>query len=71
MHMPITVNGEEYLTAGEAAKYLGVSPATFLKFQEDYHLKWLTRPGMGNRKFFRKKDLEPLLQFRPGEDDKK
>src|SRR5690348_12543131 len=50
--MTITIEGKTYLTAKEAADYLGVSAATFLKFQEQYNLKWLTRPGMGQRKFF-------------------
>ena len=62
-------NGEEYMTAGEAAAYLKVSAKTFSKFQEDYNLKWMYRPGTGNRKYFKKKDLEPILQFRPGGDE--
>lgn len=68
IHMTVEINGKTYLTAGEAADYLGVSAATFLKFQTEYNLKWLTRPGMGQRKFFAKDDLEPLKEFRPGED---
>lgn len=67
-HLMITIGGEDYLTATEAAEFLGVSPATFAKFQREYKLKWMTRPGLSQRKFFRKKDLEPLLEFRPGED---
>lgn len=62
--MPITIKEEEYLTAGESARYLGVSSQTFTKFQEKYHLQSVSRPGQGQRKFFRKKDLEPLLQYR-------
>lgn len=65
--MTVTINGKTYLTAGEAADYLGVSAATFLKFQETYKLKWLTRPGMGQRKFFAEDDLKPLKEFKPGE----
>jgi hypothetical protein len=64
--MAVTVNGEEYLTAGESARFLKVSPATFLDFQKKYALKYLTQPGSGNRKFFKKKDLEPIREFRPG-----
>jgi hypothetical protein len=63
--MSIEIKGEEYLTAGEAARFLSVSAATFTKFQKDYKLQSVSRPGMGQRKFFKKKDLEPLLQFRP------
>ena len=65
--MTVIINGEEYLTAGEAADFLGVSATTFSKFQEEYHLKHLKREGMGQRKFFRKKDLEPLTEYKPGE----
>jgi len=68
--MMVKINNEEYLTAAEAAKYLGVSPTTFNKFQKEYDLKYMTRRGLGNKKFFKKKDLEPLLEFKPGEDEK-
>lgn len=64
--MTTKINNEEYLTAAEAAKFLGVSAATFTKFQTVYHLGYMTRPGMGRRKYFKKKDLEPLMQFQPG-----
>ncbi len=62
--MPITIKEEEYLTAGESARYLSVSPATFTKFGKRYKLQSVSRPGMGQRKYFRKKDLDPLLEFR-------
>ena len=63
--MVIEINGEPYLSTADAAKYVGVSAATFLKFQKEYKLPSMSRVGMGQRKFFKKKDLEPLLQFRP------
>ncbi len=63
--MIIQINGEDYLMTGDAAKFLGVSMATFRDFQIEYKLQSVSRPGMGQRKFFRKKDLEPLLEFRP------
>jgi len=63
--MMLKIEGEEYLTAGESAQHLNVSAATFTKFQKLYKLQSLSRPGMGQRKFFKKSDLEPLLQFRP------
>jgi hypothetical protein len=59
------INGEEYLSAGESAQYLGVSSQTFTKFQKDFKLQSISRPGMGRTKFFKKKDLEPLKEFRP------
>jgi len=68
--MMVKIGNEEYLTASEAAEFLGVSPTTFNKFQKEYHLKYMTRRGLGNKKFFKKKDLEPLLEFKPGEDEK-
>lgn len=66
--MPTTIHGEEYVIAREAASYLQVSAQTFLKFQKMYHLKAVMRPGLGNRKFFRKKDLDPIFEYRPVED---
>ncbi len=66
----ITIEGEEYLTATEAAHFLKVAPATFANFRRDYKLKWKTRPGMGQRKFFRKADLLQFLEYRTGEDGK-
>ncbi len=67
--MSITINGEEYMTAGEAADFLGVSAKTFIKFQEEYKLQAMSRPGLGNRKYFKRKDLEPILEYRPVERD--
>lgn len=67
--MPTIINNEEYYTAGEAADYLEVSAKTFIKFQRDYHLKAISRPGEGNRKYFKKSDLEPIRQYRPVERD--
>lgn len=65
LHMPIEIDGEDYLTAGEAADYLGVSPTTFVKFQREFRLKAYTRAGAGQRKFFRKRDLDPIKQYKP------
>lgn len=64
----IMINGEEYLTAKAGARFLTVSSSSFAKYQKQYGWKWMTRPGMGQRRFFRKKDLEPLLEFRPGQE---
>ena len=60
------INNEEYLTAGEAADYLGVSAATFLKWQTLYKLQWIEIPGERPRKYFKKTDLDPIIQPRPG-----
>lgn len=69
VQMPIIINGEEALTATESAEYLHVSGATFVKFQKQFKLKAYTRPGAGQRKFFLKKDLEPIKQYHPIEGD--
>jgi hypothetical protein len=61
----IEINGEPYLSTAEAANFLDVSMATFRKFQLENHLQSVSRPGMGQAKFFKKKDLEPLKEFRP------
>jgi excisionase family DNA binding protein len=63
--MSVTINEEEYLTAGESARYLKVSSQTFTNFIKKYKLQSMKRPGLGQRKFFRKKDLEQFLEFRP------
>ena len=63
--MPYQINGEHYLTATEAAKFLQCSPTTFVKHQKQFHLQAITRPGLGQRKLFRQADLEPILQYRP------
>lgn len=67
--MMVKINNEEYLTAAEAARFLGVSPTTFVKLQKENHLRYMTRRGLGNKKFFKQKDLEPFLEFKPGEED--
>jgi hypothetical protein len=62
------IDGEEYLTTTQAAKFFNVSPTTFIGFQEDFHLESWSFRGMGNKKFFKKTDLlaiVPQLKYRP------
>ena len=66
--MVIKIGGEDYYSAKEAAEFLGVSSQTFTGFIEKYKLQWMERPGMGRTKLFKKTDIEPLLQFRPGKE---
>ncbi len=61
--MIIRIGEEDYLTAGESATFLGVSNAMFTKYQKRYKLKYIKRLGKGQRKFFKQKDLEPLLAY--------
>ncbi len=69
--MTLTIEGEEYLTAGESATFLGVSNAMFTKYQKRYKLKYVKRLGRGQRKFFKQKDLEPLLAYQEFESGEK
>ena len=63
--MSIIIDDEEYLNAGEAARYLKVSGASFTKYAKQYKLPYMTRIGGGQSKYFRKKDLdEKLLKYK-------
>ncbi len=61
--MPITRDGEEYYTAMEAAKYLGIARDTFYRVVrgqlQAYQL------GVLKRTYYRKTDLERLQEIRP------
>lgn len=65
-HLSITVNGEELLTVGESATYLNISRTTFDTMLKDRPLPYLRRPGLGNRKFFKKADLGKLIEWHIG-----
>jgi len=62
--MSVIIDGEEYLNAGDAARYLKVSAASFTKYAKQYKLPYMTRIGGGRSKLFKKKDLdEKLLKY--------
>lgn len=64
MHMPITVEGKEYLSTQEAIQFLGVSTTTFVKLARDRHLTPYKR-GVGKTKYYAKAALAPILEYRP------
>lgn len=64
--MPITVDGEEYLTAAEVSKHLGVSRDTFYKSVRN-RLK-AYKLGVLRRNYYKKADVNALQGARPVED---
>lgn len=67
--MPITINGEEYLTIDESCEYLGgVSRETLRRRTKEAGIQRFTR-GITRTVYYRKVDLDRLLEFRPVEDD--
>ena len=66
--LPITVDGETYYTAKEAAQYLGIARDTFYRNVRNrlptYHY------GAFRREYFRQSDLDRYRGIRPAEEDK-
>lgn len=65
--MPITVDGERYYTAKEAAEYLNISRDTFYRnvkrrLQAYHH-------GALRREYFRQSDLDRYKGIHPAEED--
>jgi excisionase family DNA binding protein len=60
---PASPNLAEYLTVGEAAKFLGVSPWTLRNWDRDGRLKSMRHPKNGYR-IYRQHDLEAVLEAR-------
>ena len=68
--MPITLNGEEYLTIDESCEHLGgISRETLRRRTKEAGIKRFTR-GITRIVYYRKVDLDRLLEFRPIDDDK-
>lgn len=64
--MPIIVNGEEYLTASEAARELGVSTSTF-----NTNTKGQIRPytvGVLRRTYYKRSDIDRYKGARPSDE---
>src|SRR5207302_7817178 len=60
----VNLNGEEYLTAGEACALLGVKAATLYAYVSRGLLSSY-RQGIRRRRLYRRGDVEQLLQVRP------
>ena len=60
----IVIDGEEYLTAEEAARLWGVKPATFYAYVSRGRIRSY-RQGMKRRRLYRRADVEALLALRP------
>lgn len=60
-------NGETFLTVDEACAYLGISRQALDGYVERGDLKRYRRT-LGRRVFFKKADIERLMEIRPEED---
>jgi hypothetical protein len=68
--MPITINGEEFLTIDESCEYLGgVSRETLRRRTKEAGIERYTR-GITRTVYYRKTDLDRLLELRPIKDEK-
>jgi len=54
------VDGIEYLTGLEAAKYLNVGRSTFERIRSNVHLKPWTILGGGNALYYKRSDLDAI-----------
>jgi hypothetical protein len=67
--MPLTINGEEYLTIEESCEYLGgISRETLRRRTKDAGIVRYTR-GIARTVYYRRIDLDRLLELRPIEDE--
>jgi len=64
--MPVTIEieGEEFLTAAEAAAKLGVKPATLYSYASRGRLRSF-RQGIRRRSLYRRRDVDALLYLGP------
>jgi excisionase family DNA binding protein len=60
----LPLNGEEYLTAPEAARLLGVKPATLYAYVSRGVIRSY-RQGMKRQRLYRRADLEAMLRVVP------
>jgi excisionase family DNA binding protein len=60
----ISVNGEEYLTVKEAARLLGVKPATLYAYVSRGVLRSY-RQGIKRQRLYRRAEIESLLRLAP------
>ena len=60
----VMLNGEEYLTVKEAARLLGVKPATLYAYVSRRVLRSY-RQGMKRQRLYRRAEIEALLRVAP------
>ncbi len=60
----VVLNGEEYLTVDEAARALGVKPATLYAYVSRGILRSY-RQGIKRQRLYRRADVEGLLRLTP------
>lgn len=66
--MPIIIDDDEYLSIDEACAYLGdISRETLRRRAKAFGIKKFTR-GITRNVYYRKADLDKLLQLRPVDD---
>ena len=61
----IRIDGEEYLTVGEASERLGVKPTTLYAYVSRGVLRSYRR-GIKRQRLYRRAEIEQLLQVTPG-----
>jgi excisionase family DNA binding protein len=62
----VHVNGEDYLTVKEAARLLGVKPATLYAYVSRGVLRSY-RQGIKRQRLYRRAEVEALLRLAPGQ----
>ena len=63
--MPIQVNNEEYYSVAEACDYLGgISSQTLRTMARKHNVKRYQRDLAPNIKYYRKVDLDKLMEFK-------
>jgi citrate synthase len=65
----VLVNGEEYLTVDEAARLLGVKPATLYAYVSRGVIRSY-RQGMKRQRLYRRSEIEGLRRLAPSADDR-
>jgi len=67
--MPIIVDHEEYFTLQEAQEFLGVSQQSITNYVKAGKLTRYTRELAKNQKFYKKSELQKLVEFHPEKEE--
>jgi excisionase family DNA binding protein len=60
----IEIQGEQYLSAGEASEQLGIKPATLYAYVSRGALKSY-RQGIKRQRLYRRRDIQQLIHLHP------